>query len=538
MVRAGRVASALRRFAALLAAVVLLAGCSARSAPQRDAGTLVALTRADGATLNPLFAQTVQDALIYVPLVFESLSYIGPDYLPHPLLATGWRHAPDGRHWTVDLRRGVRWSDGAPFTSADVVFTYGVLRDPKVAAISAGDMAYITSVTADGPYRVHFVLAYPSAVFTLTALGNEASQLPEHLLGKVPHDRLRFTNFGEHPIGTGPYTLERWQHDSEIVFARNPYAWRRPKIGRIDMRIIFNDQSELEALANGSADLIDDLGSTELTQLQRIAPQLKFLTFPSVYTNVMLPNLKRPGLNDIAVRQAIMYGYDRKGVVDGFGNGHGIVPDGLIPAGLAHWHDPDVQRYPYDPEKARALLDAAGWKPGPDGIRRKGSTRLSFELLLNQGSAVITDEMIAFVADMQAIGIDISLRQLDFSSIVAREFKENFDLIYEGFGGSVDPDLTTNLASDQAPPNGANTEQAHDPIADRDLKRGLTELDDAKRRAYYNDLQREIAKTLPILYETGRYAAMAYSPRLLLDPKVTLQTPLLYYNVQDWVLTP
>ena len=98
MVRAGRVASALRRFAALLAAVVLLAGCGARSAPQRDAGTLVALTRADGATLNPLFAQTVQDALIYVPLVFESLSYIGPDYLPHPLLATGWRHAPDGRH--------------------------------------------------------------------------------------------------------------------------------------------------------------------------------------------------------------------------------------------------------------------------------------------------------------------------------------------------------------------------------------------------------------------------------------------------------
>jgi peptide/nickel transport system substrate-binding protein len=486
--------------------------------------------------MNPMYAQTVQDGVIYAQLLFESLSYVGADYLPHPRLATSWTHSADGLHWTVDLRHDVRWSDGVPFTSKDVVWNYRTFLDPKVGFLDIGSVKYIKRIVADGPYRVHFDLAHPSAVFVLSALGE--SLLPEHILGKIAPDRQRFSSFGEHPVGTGPYMLQRWQHDSETVFVRNPYAWRRPKIGHFDFRTIFNDQSEMEALANGSADLIDDLSLNQYQQLQRIAPHIKLMAFPGLYIDVVELNLDRPGLSDVAVRQAMMYGYNRKAMVDGLFDGKVSVPNSLIPQALTHWYNPNVETYPYDPAKARALLDAAGWKPGPDGIRRKGKTRLSFELLLNQGSSLITDEMLTFVADMHDIGIDLNLRQIDFASLVSRTFTGKYDLTADARGGAVDPDLTTILSSSQIPPNGANTTRYRNATVDRDLKLGLTTIDDAKRRIYYDEMQAELAKTLPLLPQHGRFAAMAYAPRLYLDPAKTLQSPLCYYNVEDWTITP
>jgi peptide/nickel transport system substrate-binding protein len=519
-----------------LVAVLAFTGCAANASSNRDPNTLVDLTRTDGATMNPLYTQTVEDGVIYVQYLFDSISYIGTDYLPHPRLATSWTHSKDGLHWTVDLRHDVRWSDGVPFTSKDVVFSYRTFLDPKVVFVDYGSVKYITRVTADGPYRVHFDLQYPSAVFTLNALGEFI--LPEHVLGKIAPDRQRFSSFGEHPIGTGPYVLKSWQHDSEVVFERNPYAWRRPKIARVDVRVIFNDQSEMEALINGSADLIDDLSSNQYRQIQRLAPHIKLMTFPSLYNDVIELNTSRPGLSDVAVRQAMMYGYDRVDVVHGIYADKVSVSDNLIVPALTHWYDPNVQKYPFDPPKARAILDAAGWKVGPDGVRSKNGVRLSFELLLNQGSALLTDEMLTFCADMKDVGIDVQLRLLDFASLVSRSYAGKYDITANGRGGVVDPDETAILSSSQIPPNGFNTTRYRNAIVDRDLKLGLTTIDDAKRRAYYNEMQVELARTLPIIPQFTRFAAAAYSPRLYLDPKTTLQSPLMFYNVEDWVLSP
>jgi peptide/nickel transport system substrate-binding protein len=456
--------------------MLALNGCASRSDAARDPDTIISLTRTDGATMNPLFAQTVEDGLVYAQLLYESLTYIGADYLPHPRLATAWRHTPDGLVWTVDLRHGVRWSDGRPLTSKDVVFTYDAIMDPKTAALAASDFTYVKRVTAEGPYRVRFELTHPSAVFTLNVLGVEASILPEHILGTIPHERLRTSDFGEHPIGSGPYELKRWLHDSETVFVRNPYAWRRPKIGRIDVRTIFDDSATTDAMANGSADLYDDISSSTFRTLKRVAPQVAIMTFDSVYVDVTTPNLRRPGLDDVNVRRAMMYGQDRVAVIDGFFSGAVPLSDGLIPKALTHWYTSDVRTYPYDPGRARAILAAAGWLPGADGIRRRGKTRLSFELLLNQGSPIITAMELAFVADMKAIGVDVQLRQLDFPSILARELSGKFDLVAEGFGGSVDPDLTGSLSAAAIPPNGANYGGFSDPLLDRQLKAGIGEL--------------------------------------------------------------
>lgn len=521
---------------ALAALALLLAGCASSTARHRDPNTLVGVVRTDGATMNPMYAQTVEDAQVYGQLLFDSLAYIGYDLLPHPRLATGWSHSPDGLHWTVDLRHDVRWSDGVPFTSNDVVYSFRTFLDPKANYLDIASIDYVKRVWAEGPYRVHFNLAHPSAVFTEAALGE--SLVPEHVLGKIAPDRIRFSSFGEHPVGTGPYVVERWQHDSEVVFKRNPYAWRRPKIERIDFRIIFNDQAEMEAVANGSADLIDDLSSSQYKQLTRIAPNVVLQSFPSMYVNLDEINVSRPGLNDVAVRQAMMYGYDRASVARGLFDNKVEVPTGIIPIALTHWYNPHVQQYPFDPPKARALLDAAGWKPGPKGVRSKDGVTLSFELLLNQGSALLTDEMLTFIADMRDVGIDIRLRLLDFPSIVSRAYSGKYDLLADSRGGIIDPDLTGLLSSAAIPPHGANTTRYRNALVDRDLKLGLVTLDDAKRRAYYNEIQAELARTLPVLPQLGRFAALGHAARLHLDPKTTLQNPLLYYNVEDWTLDP
>ena len=196
---------------------------------------------------------------------------------------------------------------------------------------------------------MRFELKHPSAVFTLTALGDEFSILPEHVLGKVPHERLRTSDFGEHPVGSGPFKLARWQHDVDATFVPNPYAWRKPHMSRFDVRTIFNDQSEIEAIANGSADLIDDMSSTQYRQLQRIAPDVVIMTFGSIYLDVTQPNLRRPGLDDVIVRRAMMYGQDNAAVIHGMMFDQVDVLDGLVPKALKHWYNPNVTKYRYDP---------------------------------------------------------------------------------------------------------------------------------------------------------------------------------------------
>jgi peptide/nickel transport system substrate-binding protein len=232
----------------------------------------------------------------------------------------------------------------------------------------------------------------------------------------------------------------------------------------------------------------------------------------------------------------MMYAYDRLAVINGIFAGQVEYPDSFLPRALTFWHTNDLQHYPYDPVKARAMLDADGWRPDADGIRRKGNVRLSFELMLNQGSALITDEMLTFAADMRSVGIDVHVRLIDFASMSSRTYTGRYDMIADARGGVIDPDYTSLFASTQIPPNGANTTYYSNPRVDRDLKLGLQTLDPAKRRVYYDDFQRQLALTLPVLYQYGRFASLGHDSRLHLVPGKTLQSPLFFYNVQDWTL--
>jgi peptide/nickel transport system substrate-binding protein len=510
----------------------LLCGCAAGAA--RDPNTLVVLEAADGATLNPLFTTDAASAL-YEQFIFDPLVYVGDDFKPIPWLATSWRSTSDHLHWTVDLRHDVRWSDGAPFTAQDVAWTWQAQLDPATGFPYRGQFDYVKDVKAEGPYRVEFTLSQPNALFESQALN--ANILPEHILGSIAHKQLRVSTFGEHPVGTGPFFLERWRHDEQISFVRNPHWWHGPvTIPRIAVRIELNDQARLDAMEDGSGDVLDGLGTSSYSILAEEAPRLHLLHLPDLYNFFVYTNLRRPGLAELPVRQAMLYGWDRAAVVHGLLHDDAIVATGVVPVALRLWYDPKVRRYGYDPVRASALLDGAGWKPGRGGIREKDGHRLAYELLLEGADAATQDLAAEFQSDMRAIGVAITVRSLDFATFLAETQELRYDLALAGWGGVADPDQFTLLESKQVPPTGNNLMSYSNPIVDRDVTLGLRTLDYPKRRALYDSMQRVTAQDLPVLFYINSYYRAAFNPRVHLSVKQILPDQYVFRDIYAWRL--
>ncbi len=486
--------------------------------------------------MSPLYANNEPSFLFY-GLIFDGLSGTGPNYAVIPWLATSWSSTPDHRHWDVNLRREVTWSDGAPFDSRDVVFTWKTMLDPKAAYAYAGQFAYIERVTAQGPYRVHFDLSNANALFTVQGLG--APILPEHILGKIPASQQRLSSFGQHPIGTGPYVLAGWHHDDTVTFVRNPHWWHGPaKIARIQFRIVLNNEARIDAMVDGSADLATSMAPADYRTLKTIAPKLTYFHVPDLYSRFIMSNDTVPGLSDLSVRRAMMYGWDRRAVADGLYHGDVVVNDSLTPWALARWHTDKVAHYPYDAARARAVLDAAGWRLGLDGVRRRGNVRLAFTLKNSTGDAVLSDVCAAFQADMRAIGISIEIQRLDYATFVEQTSALHYQLALTGWGGVTDPDEFTFLDSSQIVPIGNNETGYRNARVDRDLRAGLKTFDEARRRALYDDYQRVISATLPVLWGYDETFSAAYSPRVRIDRRKALPDLFFWWNVYDWSLTP
>jgi peptide/nickel transport system substrate-binding protein len=524
-----------RALRALVAAgfVALLAGCAASGAT-RDRSTLVVLEAGDANSVNPLLSNQYY-AFNYQSLIFDFLVGTGKDYRPIPALATSWTPIDGGKSWIVKLRHGVRWSDGQPFTARDVVFTMNALLDPKTGSPYQGQTAYVKRVVALDPYTVRFDLDGINATFMANVLQSEWI-VPEHVLGRIPHAQIRTSGFGEHPIGTGRYKLVRWNHDQEMLLEANPLWWGGPiAVKRIDFRIVSNNQTRYDAMLQGTADVDDAIGPTDYERFGKLKG-MERMNVPDLFVRYIQINLRTPGLDDVSVRQAMMYGWDRTAFANGLMRGAGTVASSIWPTGNAYWHDSRIKPYPYDRAKATALLDAAGWRPGPDGIRRKGSHRLAFSLSLPNGE-VAPDIAADFQADMRAIGIAITVHMVDYATFIEETNESKYQLAYTGWGGDPDPDQETLLDSHQFPPNGNNTGFYHNPAVDRDLEAAVRVIDPVKRKAYYDDVQVRTAHDVPVLFTTNEFFRIAYRARV--HPVGPLLPDTNFWNdVQSWRLDP
>ncbi|MGW2201563.1 ABC transporter substrate-binding protein [Streptomyces sp. NPDC001774] len=417
--------------------------------------------------------------------IFDGLLAFDADMRLKPALAAALPEVgQDGLTYTYKLRKGVTFSDGAPFTAKDVVFTYRTVLDPKTNNPSRTELDALKSVEAVGDDTVVFRLAYPYAPFaerTVLAIA------PEHVAGKQDVNTGAFTT---RPIGTGPYVLTDWSKGEKLSFKANPTYWGgAPEVKKFTMAIIKDDDVRATRLRAGDLDgaiLPPNLAAGFKGDKARKTYAAK--TYD--YRTVTLPTHNEV-TGDTAVRRALDVAVDRQAMVDKILEGAGKPAYGPVPTD-SEWFAKGTERR-HDLDAAKKVLDEAGWKPGADGVRVKDGVRAEFPLWYLSGDKLRQDHALAYASDAKKAGIAVKTQGGTWEVI---EPRMKTDAVLAGGGSPGDPDfdqyllLTSRLAGD-----GFNNMAWYDNEAvDKALEDGRRTNDTVKRRAAYSVVQRELVK--------------------------------------------
>jgi len=391
----------------------------------------------DASTLLPPLASDAAShgvaSLIYNGLVKYdgNLNLVGD-------LAESWEISPDGLTITFKLRKGVRWHDGHPFTAYDCLFTYQVMVDPKTPTAYSEDYLQVKKAEVLDDYTFRVTYAQPFA----PALGSwTLAMLPRHLLeGK---DITR-SPLGRHPIGTGPFKFKEWLTGTRIVLTYNPdYFEGRPYLNGYIYRVIPDQATMFMELKAGNLDRMNlnplqYLRQTAYPKFQRLYNKYRYPSFSYTYLGY---NLEDERFADKRVRRALTYAINKREIVEGVLMGLGQVATGPYKPGT-WFYNPDVPRFPYNPDKARALLAEAGWKPNAQGILEKDDRPFEFTILTNQGNEIRARTAEIIQRRLRDIGIIVNIRPLEWAAFI-KEFinKGRFEAVILGWTTGQDPDL-------------------------------------------------------------------------------------------------
>jgi peptide/nickel transport system substrate-binding protein len=478
-----------------------LAGCR-RGEPEPVADgvvgdTILMGTIGDASNLLPVLASDSASSDIS-GLVYNGLVRYDKNLQLEGELAESWSVSPDNRTITFHLRRGVKWHDGAPFTSADVLFTYRLLVDPKVPTAYADRYLQVQRAEAPDPhtFRVHYAQPLASA---LISWGLPIH--PRHLL--IGQDILR-SPLSRAPVGTGPFRFVEWSPGQKIVLEANPDYFEGPVgLHRVVYRIVPDPSTMFLELRSGGLDFmglspIQYAMQTDTPAFRRAFNKYRYPSFSYTYLGF---NLRRPLFQDRRVRQALAHAVDKQELIDGVLLGLGQEATGPYKPGT--WpHNPEVRRYPYDPERARQLLAEAGWRDTDgDGILDRDGRPFAFTILTNQGNdqRIKAGEIIQ--RRFREIGVDVRLRVLEWATFL-KEFLNpgNFDATIMGWNIPIDPDLFNVWHSSQTRPGELNFIGFRNAEVDRLLEQGRHTLDEQERRRYYHRLQEILAEEQPYLF--------------------------------------
>ncbi|PZM88990.1 MAG: 4-phytase, partial [Actinobacteria bacterium] len=491
--------------AAVAASLVATAACAStgqQSAAPTD--TLVIGARSEPDVLNPVLGYGADGA----SLIFDGLVSRDEKNQLVPALA---KELPtvsdDGRTVTATLRDEVVFHDGTPLTADDVVFTYQAVLNPKVDSTLRSDLEMLESVEAADPATVVFRLKHPYAPF-----------LQRLTLGIVPAAALRDQDinkaeFNRKPIGTGPYKVESWTPGDRLVLVANDqYFGGKPATEKIVVAFVPDDNVRAQRTRAGEFDAVE-LAPKLAAGFENTSGYRVYKVPTADYRGVMLP-MRHPVTGDHAIRRALNLAVDRAAMVDGVLGGAGEPGFGPVPP-TSEFFEPSIVGKPNgDPEAAKALLDAAGWKAGPDGIRVKNGQKAAFSLMYPASDSLRKELALAVTADAKKIGIEITPEGLTWDAITPR--MKN-DALIMGWGTPYDPDFVSyKLFSSRFAGQGFfNPGFYESEVVDRALEEGRSTADPEARRAAYRTFQRQLAEDVPWVFLT--YLEHTYVVRDTID---------------------
>jgi peptide/nickel transport system substrate-binding protein len=516
----------MRRVCAAVVAVLVLAGASG------DRPVRVGLAFQPN-TLDPLVSSQyienyIEEAIFSGLTILDDRGNVLPDLATVvPTRANGGISA-DAKTIVYHLRRNVRWQDGVPFTSRDVTFTFAKMRDPSVPFAVLNWYAIVDRVDAPDPYTVVVRLRKPAidAPAQLFVNGQFGMILPEHLLRGVAD--LRTAAFNTQPVGTGPYAVVRWDRGSSIDLRANPsYFGGAPHIGALHISFVSDQNTLAIEKRTGELDFVEQLPLAQVRSFVD-SPAMTVRLVPSYELDYVVVNLQAAPFDDLRLRRALSLAIDRRAIAAKPYHGAALPADSLYPP----WSR-DVAGEPTtvpaaDPVRARALLDAAGWKLGPDGIRVRDGKRLAFTLTTLAGQQEI-------LAMWRGIGVDVALRPLQstvvFAPVDGILASGRFTAAFIYYGELPMPDRTDNLASFAWPPHGNNYSRFGDRDVDGWLERSHA-VDGAARRALVTQIASRVRSEVPLMPVVWQKLLYSWDGNLTGVRPETVNSD--FWNVAEW----
>ncbi|EEM01404.1 Oligopeptide transporter, periplasmic-binding protein [Bacillus mycoides DSM 2048] len=492
--------------------------------------TLVVGISKPGGVFLPYFQQNGWDGNV-TSVIFASLVSTDKQGKPTPELAEKWDISSDQLTYTFHLRKDLKFSDGSPLTADDVAFTLTLLHDKAYEGdkdisqyavkggkeYKEGKATSIEGIQVVDPQTIKITTKKVNSQ-ALTALGGEV--LSKAYYGK---DYKQNTSLDylkalyEKPIAAGPYKFEKYIPGQEVRFVANEnYYAGKPKIPNFIYKITSGD-TKLQLFQTGEVDY------TGLGTGDEVLEQAKALEFANIQIETaasfsyIYMNNNKPYLKDKKVRQALIYGLDRKKYVDTALKGYGTVAN--VPIHPTSWAytEEGVNKYEYDKEKAKKLLDEAGWKVGSDGIREKDGQKLKLSYF-GPSSAKDSDLLIPIAKEnYKEIGVEFNPEFMDFNTMLSKVNKGDYDLASVSTPITSDPSETAGEYL-----SGVNEKSLgyKNTKVDELIQKGIETVDIEKRKPIYKELYKELSDDPPVILLNYRRTITGYNGNIKgIDPE-------------------
>jgi peptide/nickel transport system substrate-binding protein len=436
-----------------------------------------------------------------------------PDALREiPTIANG-DVSKDGLRLTYKLRPNIKWQDGVPLTCDDLKFTWQVVMNPHNNVVTTDGYKSIGSIDCSNPLVavIHMKKLYAPYLQQLWGVNGNAPILPAHILAKYNDDKGSFNTapYNSLPVGSGPFKVVAWNRGQDVRMVANPdFYLGKPKLNEVIYKILPDENTEETQLQTHEIDMLAVGSAMKWPQYAALAADpangLVAIRVDSFLFSHVDFNLRHPIVSDRNVRIALAYATNRAEIISKLSHGSARAAETDQSPVLSWAFTKDITHYPFDPQKARATLDADGWKVGPDGVRVKNGQRLEITFS-TQTESNFGKQMQTF---LQRAWRDVGV-QADIKNYPTSEFFDNssngilqgghYDVAAFSWYGAADPDDSAIYSSQNMAPHGQNAMFWDNPVATAAMNDALSTIDQARRKRDYVVVQQQLTKDVPTI---------------------------------------